>query len=56
MTHREALTVVTALLKDRYVLSIGVRDKDGPISGLSGPQAQAIYDPFLKQMHLDALP
>jgi hypothetical protein len=45
-----------ALIKDRYVLNVGAKDNSGQISGLSGPQAQALYDPFLKQMHLDALP
>jgi hypothetical protein len=45
-----------ALIKDRYALTIGAKDKDGQITGLSGPQAQALFDPFLKQMHLDALP
>ena len=45
-----------ALIRDRYALTIGAKDKDGQVSGLTGPQAQALYDPFLKQMHLDALP
>lgn len=45
-----------ALIKDRYALNVGARDQGGQVSGLSGPQAQALYDPFLKQMHLDSLP
>ena len=45
-----------AVLKDRYVLMLQASDKDGPISGLSGPQALAMYEPFLKQLHLDQLP
>ncbi|GLQ91527.1 hypothetical protein [Dyella acidisoli] len=47
---------VEALLRDRYALSISGSDKSGQISGLSGSQAQTLYDPFLKQMHLDSLP
>nr|WP_199042458.1 hypothetical protein [Dyella sp. ASV24] len=47
---------VSALLKDRYVLVVQARDKDGsPVMGMTAPQAQALYDPYLKQMHLDLL-
>lgn len=45
-----------ALLKDRYVLSIQASDKTGSFNNQFGPRAQALYDPFLKQMHLDLLP
>lgn len=48
--------VVAALLKDRYVVNIEARDGMASVSELSGPQAQAFYDPFLKQMHLELLP
>lgn len=47
---------VSALLKDRYVLTVQARNKDGdPVMGMTAPQAQALYDPYLKQMHLDLL-
>ncbi|PMQ05504.1 hypothetical protein DyAD56_09245 [Dyella sp. AD56] len=47
---------VSALLKDRYVLAVQARDKEGrSATGMTAPQAQALYDPYLKQMHLDVL-
>jgi hypothetical protein len=47
---------VSAVFKDRFVLVVQAREKDVNISGLTGPQAQALYDPYLKQMHLEHLP
>lgn len=47
---------VSAVFKDRYVLVVQASDKNGTVHGLTGPQAQALYDPFLKQLHLDQLP
>lgn len=47
---------VEALLKDRYVLSVQARDRAGSFNDLSGPRAQALYDPFLQKMHLELLP
>ncbi len=46
---------MSAVLKDRYVLVVQSRDKGVSASGMTGPQAQALYDPYLKQMHLDQL-
>jgi len=47
---------VVALFKDRYILSMEASNKDGAITGLSGPQAQALYGPFIAQMHPERLP
>lgn len=44
-----------AVVKDRYVLSVQASDQDGAITGISGAQALAMYEPFLKQLHLDQL-
>lgn len=49
-------TTVTSLLKDRYVLNVQAYDKDGAVNSLTGPQARTLYDPFLKELHLDRLP
>jgi len=45
-----------AVLKDRYVLNVQAHVKGVTINNVTAPQAQALYDPFLKQMHLDQLP
>lgn len=46
---------VSAVLKDRYVLVVQASDKNGSAGGMTGPQAQALYEPYLKQMHLEQL-
>jgi len=44
------------LFKDRHVLSMRASDKGMLIVGLNGPQARAVYDPFITQLHPQFLP
>jgi hypothetical protein len=47
---------VVALFKDRHVLTMQASDKDGAITSLTGPKAQALFQPFIQQIHPELLP
>jgi predicted outer membrane protein len=47
---------VIAVFKQRHVFHMQANDKDGATTGMNGPQARALYDPFLKELQVDKLP
>lgn len=47
---------VVAVFKDRHLLTIQASDKGSAVSGLTAPQAQALYEPFIAQIHPESLP
>jgi hypothetical protein len=47
---------VVAVFKDRHLLSIQASDKGSAVSGLTAPKAQALYEPFIAQIHPESLP
>lgn len=45
-----------ALFNDRYVVTVQSTDHGSALTGLTTPQAQALYLPFIQQFHPERLP
>lgn len=45
-----------ALFKDRHVVTLQSNDHGSALTGLTTPQAQALYLPFIQQFHPERLP
>lgn len=45
-----------ALFDDRYVVTLTATDHGSAVTGLTTPQAQAMYLPFIQQFHAERLP
>ncbi|QNK00617.1 hypothetical protein [Dyella telluris] len=52
----DAPAEVIALFKDRHVLTMRANDNGSAVTGLTAAQAQALYDPFIQQLHPELLP
>lgn len=47
---------VLAVFKDRHLLTIQASDKGSAVSDITAPKAQALYEPFIAQIHPESLP
>lgn len=45
-----------ALFGDRYVVTLQANDRGSALTGLTTPQAQALYLPYIQQFHPERLP